>query len=244
MGPAPRRPRRAPRHHPHRRRRHRPRHRAQPPPKPPKSRGIRTLGDRSRQIRSCPVVTGVRLDDGTELAADLVVAANGRRSAVAEWLADIGARPVTETVEDTGIVYASRFYRLLPDADLPPRTGPIGGDLGYVKYGTFVGRQPHVLDHARRAVRRRRTPPPPRDPVAFDAAARTLARDRTVARRPRRADHARRPRDGRIAQQVERLRRGRSTDGRSDSSRSVMPCCARTRCTDGGAARPTGAPIC
>ncbi len=123
---------------------------------------------------STPVVTGVRLDDGTELAADLVVAANGRRSATAEWLAEIGAREVTETVEDTGIVYASRFYRLLPDAALPPRTGPIGGDLGYVKYGTFVGDNrtfsvtlaiPTDDDELRRRLS---------DPTAFDAAARAL----------------------------------------------------------------------
>ena len=121
-----------------------------------------------------PTVTGVRLDDGTELVADLVVAANGRRSAVAEWLAEIGAREVTETAEDTGIVYASRFYRLLPDADLPPRTGPIGGDLGYVKYGTFVGDNrtfsvtlavPTGDDELRRRLA---------DPAAFDAAARSL----------------------------------------------------------------------
>jgi 2-polyprenyl-6-methoxyphenol hydroxylase-like FAD-dependent oxidoreductase len=121
-----------------------------------------------------PVVTGVRLDDGTELDADLVVAANGRRSAVADWLADIGARPVAETVEDTGIVYASRFYRLLPDAEVPPRTGPIGGDLGYVKYGTFVGDNrtfsitlavPTDDDELRRRLA---------DPAAFDAAARSL----------------------------------------------------------------------
>ena len=119
-------------------------------------------------------MTGVRLDDGTELAADLVVAANGRRSNVSEWLAEIGAGPVTETVDDTGIVYASRFYRLLPDAVNPPRTGPAGGDLGYVKYGTFVGDNrtfsitlavPTGDDELRRRLA---------DPVAFDAAARSL----------------------------------------------------------------------
>ncbi len=121
-----------------------------------------------------PVVTGVRLDDGTEVRADLVVAANGRRSAVAEWLAEIGAIPPTETVEDTGIVYASRFYRLRTDSELPPRTGPIGGDLGYVKYGTFVGDNrtfsitlavPSDDDELRRRLA---------DPVAFDTAARSL----------------------------------------------------------------------
>ena len=63
-----------------------------------------------------PVVTGVRLEDGTELAAPLTVVANGRRSAAPDWLADIGAAIVEEEVEDTGIVYFSRFYRLNPDA--------------------------------------------------------------------------------------------------------------------------------
>jgi len=133
--------------------------------------GLTASGDGADGV---PTVTGVRLDDGSELVANLVVAANGRRSAVADWLAEIGARPVAETAEDTGIVYASRFYRLLPGADAPPRTGPIGGDLGYVKYGTFVGDNrtfsitlaiPTDDDELRRRLA---------DPAAFDAAARSL----------------------------------------------------------------------
>ncbi len=136
--------------------------------------GVAAVGLTTARQASPAVVSGVRLDDGSELAADLVVAANGRRSAVADWLAEIGAPPVTETVEDTGIVYASRFYRLLPDADLPPRSGPIGGDLGYVKYGTFVGDNrtfsitlavPTDDDELRRRLA---------DPDVFDAAARSL----------------------------------------------------------------------
>ena len=143
-------------------------------PNPNDARQTGTGGRVRSQFGDIPIVTGVRLDDGTELAADLVVAANGRRSAVAEWLAEIGSRDVTETVEDTGIVYASRFYRLLPGAELPPRAGPIGGDLGYVKYGTFVGDNrtfsvtlaiPTGDDELRRRLA---------DPAAFDAAARSL----------------------------------------------------------------------
>jgi hypothetical protein len=56
-----------------------------------------------------------------------------------DWLNDIGIGPVQEEVEDTGIIYTSRFYRLNPGQTYPPRTGPIGGDLGYIKYGVFVG---------------------------------------------------------------------------------------------------------
>jgi 2-polyprenyl-6-methoxyphenol hydroxylase-like FAD-dependent oxidoreductase len=84
-------------------------------------------------------VIGVRLADGTLVEFDLVVVATGRRSALPEWLGEIGCTPVADEVDDTGIVYFSRFYRLLDDAEYPPRTGPIGGDLGYLKYGVFVG---------------------------------------------------------------------------------------------------------
>ena len=86
-----------------------------------------------------PKVTGVRLDDGAEIESDLVVAAAGRRSVVPEWLAAVGAPRVTEEVDDTGIVYFSRFFRLREGFQYPPRSGAIGGDLGYLKYGVFVG---------------------------------------------------------------------------------------------------------
>ena len=84
-------------------------------------------------------VTGVHLEDGSELTADLVVVAAGRRSSLSDWLQAAGTEPVAEEVEDTGIVYFSRFYRLRDGEEYPPRTGPIGGDLGYLKYGVFVG---------------------------------------------------------------------------------------------------------
>ncbi|MEY4172892.1 MAG: hypothetical protein RI900_57 [Actinomycetota bacterium] len=86
-----------------------------------------------------PHVEGVRLANGTELRADLTVVAAGRRSALSDWLVEAGLPVVHEEVDDTGIVYFSRFYRLLDGAEYPPRTGPIGGDLGYLKYGVFVG---------------------------------------------------------------------------------------------------------
>ena len=86
-----------------------------------------------------PRVTGVRLSDGTTLDADLVVAAVGRRAVVPEWLTAVGAAEIVEESEDTGIVYFSRFYRLRPGCTFPPRSGVIGGDLGYLKYGVFAG---------------------------------------------------------------------------------------------------------
>jgi 2-polyprenyl-6-methoxyphenol hydroxylase-like FAD-dependent oxidoreductase len=97
-----------------------------------------TGGDMSH-VPHVPHVTGVRLADGSTLAADLVVVAAGRRGALPEWLAALGVPAIVEEVEDTGIVYFSRFYRLRVGADVPPRAGAIGGDLGYLKYGVFVG---------------------------------------------------------------------------------------------------------
>jgi len=96
------------------------------------------LGDRATPA-SPLTITGVRLGDGTEIGCDLVVAANGRRSSVPDWLEALGAPRIAETVDDTGIVYFSRFYRLDEGAQYPPRSGAIGGDLGYLKYGVFVG---------------------------------------------------------------------------------------------------------
>jgi 2-polyprenyl-6-methoxyphenol hydroxylase-like FAD-dependent oxidoreductase len=84
-------------------------------------------------------VTGIRLESGDELHADLVVAANGRRSEYPRWVRDAGLGEIDEVVEDTGIVYWSRFYRLLPGAEEPKQEGPIGGDLGYMKFAVFPG---------------------------------------------------------------------------------------------------------
>ncbi len=86
-----------------------------------------------------PIVTGVRLGPVGEALFDAVVVATGRRGALPVWLAEIGAGDIHETIDETGIVYYSRFYRLNEGAALPPRTGPIGGDLGYLKYGVFPG---------------------------------------------------------------------------------------------------------
>ncbi len=89
-------------------------------------------------VDGIPMVTGVLTSAGP-IAADLTVVAGGRRSTLPDWLAAIGAQPVPEEVEDTGIVYYSRFYEMIPGAEPPPRDGPIGGDLGYLKYAIFQG---------------------------------------------------------------------------------------------------------
>ena len=122
-----------------------------------------------------PHLAGVRLADGNTIEADLVVVAAGRRSALSEWLEAAGTAPVTEEVDETGIVYFSRFYRLREGQQAPPRSGPIGGDLGYLKYGVFVGDNdsfsvtlatPTADDELRKMLA---------DPVVFDECARQLA---------------------------------------------------------------------
>jgi 2-polyprenyl-6-methoxyphenol hydroxylase-like FAD-dependent oxidoreductase len=97
---------------------------------------------------SGPRVTGVRVravdaaaaDETSteEVPASMVVAALGRRSAVPAWLDELDVHP-DEQVEDTGIIYLSRFYRLHDEAEPPATDGPIGGDLGYLKYAVFQG---------------------------------------------------------------------------------------------------------
>ena len=85
-----------------------------------------------------PRVTGVELEDGTTLDADVVVVAGGRRADLPGLLGRHGIE-VPEESEDTGIVYYSRFFTLRDGAELPPQVGPIGGDLEHLKFGVFPG---------------------------------------------------------------------------------------------------------
>ncbi|MGW0178083.1 FAD-dependent monooxygenase [Nocardia sp. NPDC003345] len=65
-------------------------------------------------------VTGVRLDTGARIHADLVVACTGRHGPILDWLADLGYdRPPEEGVR-IDMKYASRYLRL--------PGGPVGGD--------------------------------------------------------------------------------------------------------------------
>ena len=71
-------------------------------------------------------VAGVRLADGAERTADIVIDASGRRSAMSTWLTEAGLpEPRTES-ENCRIVYYTRHYRLL--ADQPP--GPLNRGFG------------------------------------------------------------------------------------------------------------------
>lgn len=66
-------------------------------------------------------VRAVRLTDGTELGADLVVDASGRASRLPDQLVELGCRPPREDRVDVDLGYATRTYRRRPD--------DLGGDL-------------------------------------------------------------------------------------------------------------------
>ena len=119
-------------------------------------------------------VKGVVLEDGTELAADLVVDASGRLSNAYDQFASAGVA-IPETAESCGIIYFTRHYRLLPGMEEPVR-GSHGttGDLGYLKFGVFPGDNgcfsitlcaPEVEEELRKALV---------DPEVFDAVCREM----------------------------------------------------------------------
>ena len=89
-----------------------------------------------------PTVSGVRYVRGgvaVELRGDIVIDASGRTSHALEWLASIGARPPIEQTEASGVVYYTRFYRLLSGASepLPGGRHPSAADFNWVKYAVF-----------------------------------------------------------------------------------------------------------
>jgi 2-polyprenyl-6-methoxyphenol hydroxylase-like FAD-dependent oxidoreductase len=99
--------------------------------------GVRVTGLMVTPNGSVPRVTGVATTDG-EIAADLVVDAGGRHSAMKTLLAGVGV-DVPEEKHDAGMVYLSRFYRLREGAGEPDRQPFNGGTLGYLGYGVFRG---------------------------------------------------------------------------------------------------------
>jgi 2-polyprenyl-6-methoxyphenol hydroxylase-like FAD-dependent oxidoreductase len=121
-----------------------------------------------------PRVTGVRLEDGSELSADVVVDATGRTSQAYEQLRALGAE-IPESSEPCGVIYFTRHYRLLEGQAEPPRTrNSATGDLGYLKFGVFPGDNgcfsitlctPEVEEEMRKAIV---------DPQVFDAVCRQM----------------------------------------------------------------------
>jgi 2-polyprenyl-6-methoxyphenol hydroxylase-like FAD-dependent oxidoreductase len=76
-----------------------------------------------------PHVTGVRVDSGEALSADLVVDAMGRRSPLPHWLSDAHIGPMHEQSEDSGFIYYTRYFRST-DGSTPQLYGPALSPLG------------------------------------------------------------------------------------------------------------------
>jgi 2-polyprenyl-6-methoxyphenol hydroxylase-like FAD-dependent oxidoreductase len=83
-----------------------------------------------------PHAEGVRFDDGTELRADLVVDASGRRSQLCSWLTAIGAPAPIEEVEDSGFIYYGRHFRS-GDGSVPAMLGGLLTAAGSVSLLTL-----------------------------------------------------------------------------------------------------------
>ena len=71
----------------------------------PGQRAIGLLGNHSS-------IQGIKLRDGTEYSAQLVVDASGRSTQIPQWLQDLGCTPPTATVIDPQLGYATRRYRI------------------------------------------------------------------------------------------------------------------------------------
>jgi len=83
-------------------------------------------------------VRGVRLDDGAEVEADVVVASTGRRGDVPAWFADHGVA-IAEEEHPTGTVYFSRFYRVAAGAPVMGYQGGRRAGVGFVVAGADHG---------------------------------------------------------------------------------------------------------
>lgn len=81
------------------------------------------LSVRGEAAPGVPLVTGVVTEGGEELAADLVVDAGGRRSALPRWVRSAGGRAPVEELDDCGFVYYGRHFRS-GDGMVPPYLGP------------------------------------------------------------------------------------------------------------------------
>jgi len=69
-------------------------------------------------------VAGVVIEDGSQVPADVVIDATGRRSPTPALLADAGWSLPEEAKEDLGFVYYGRHFRSA-DGSVPPSLGPV-----------------------------------------------------------------------------------------------------------------------
>lgn len=109
-------------------------------------------------LAGVPHVTGVRLEGGETVAADLVIDAGGRRSAVGAMLEAIGGRAMVGTSTEVGFAYTTRFFRgdALPEyrSDLLTPLGSISALTVHGDNGTWsVTLYAHPADKPMRRLR-------------------------------------------------------------------------------------------
>ncbi|ETX04802.1 FAD-dependent oxidoreductase [Candidatus Entotheonella palauensis] len=106
--------------------------------------GVKVRGIRHTLDNSVPRLTGLTLQQGEtyeDMATETIIDATGRLSPFPAWLRDLGVE-FLEDWHETGIVYYTRYYRLLDGVEAPKRTNHSSmGDLGYLKFGVFPGDQ-------------------------------------------------------------------------------------------------------
>lgn len=76
-----------------------------------------------------PRVTGVTTTTG-DVAADHVIDASGRASALVKWLTAVGIQPPIESVEPCGLVYFTRWFRVNRYPEVRLTTGLSSGGMG------------------------------------------------------------------------------------------------------------------
>jgi 2-polyprenyl-6-methoxyphenol hydroxylase-like FAD-dependent oxidoreductase len=92
-------------------------------------RGVVVKEPTMRVDKDTPHVTGVRLDSGETLHADLVVDAMGRSSQLPRWCREANIGPLHEESEDSGFIYYGRYFRSA-DGTTPQPYGPLLAPIG------------------------------------------------------------------------------------------------------------------
>jgi 2-polyprenyl-6-methoxyphenol hydroxylase-like FAD-dependent oxidoreductase len=87
-----------------------------------------------------PHVSGLRLDSGDVISAEVLVDASGRNTPVPGWLREATGAGWPERHADSGLLYYSRHYRWR-DEPLPHASilGGPRGDTGYLAFAVFLG---------------------------------------------------------------------------------------------------------
>jgi 2-polyprenyl-6-methoxyphenol hydroxylase-like FAD-dependent oxidoreductase len=92
-------------------------------------RGVTVKELTMRVGNGTPHVTGIRLESGETLSADLVVDAMGRGSQLPRWCNDANIGPLHEESEDSGFIYYGRYFRS-EDGTTPQPFGPLLAPIG------------------------------------------------------------------------------------------------------------------